>query len=182
MVRNTTPMASSALGLALVLALGLFAVPAAAGEAPGVADLGKTRFRMVDVLFVKELQATNASFKQKNPDKFRGMLLTVEVKKPAGQALTLYAQDFSLHYYYAGTKFDVAPCQGISAFSTTKDADRALRLSAQCRLSSNTGAATMRADTVYVDLFFDFFEPDTSELHLLIGQPVGMGFKTRGWK
>jgi len=152
------------------------------GSAPGALDLRNLRIEVLKTRFVRELTAANASYRQPRPDKFRGLLLTVRIRKPRGRALTLYTQDFSVHYTYAGAKFDVAPCQGISAFSTRRSADRPLRLSAQCRLSSSTGAAAMRADTVYVDLFFDFFERDTSELHLLVGRPVGAPLKTSGWK
>jgi len=151
-------------------------------SAPGALDLRNLNIEVVGTRFVKELTAANASYRQPRPDKFRGLLLTVRIRKPRGRALILYTQDFSVHYTYAGTKFDVAPCQGISAFSTRRTANRPLRLSAQCRLSSSTDAAAMRADTVYVDLFFDFFERDTSELHLVVGRPVGAPLKTSGWK
>jgi hypothetical protein len=109
------------------------------------------------------------------------MVLTVKITKPAGEELTLPCQDLVLHYRF-GQKSDVARCYGISAFSTDQGVDRAMRLSAQGNFSSSTGVATTKSGTVFVDIFYQYMEPETHELYLTIAQPVGAYFETPGWK
>jgi|GEM_PF-2303363 len=150
------------------------------GKAPGCFELQQARFKIVDVQFVAKLTGTDARFEQSQPDKYRGIVVTLQVTKPAGEPLTLYAQDFSLHYRF-GDGFDVAPCQGISGFSRDHDVDRPMYLSASGRRSSSAGTSTRKASTVYIDLFFDGMEPTTSELHVLLAQPIMSSFTTGGW-
>jgi len=162
--------------------LSVRAASAQAGTAPGVLDLKKVKIEIVGATFVKELTGVNnAVFKESNPSKYRGLVLTLKVQKPAGEELTLYCQDLVLHYRY-GDKSDVARCYGISAFSVGNDVDRPMFLSPQGLASSSTGAATTKASVVYVDLFFQNMEPDTSELHLFVAQPIGASYKTDGWR
>lgn len=166
---------------ATLVTLGSVSAQDQTSTAPDAVDLKDINIKIVEALYITELRGVKGSFKQKQPEKYRGLVLIVELEKPAGSALTLYAQDFSLHYYYGKESSDVAPCQGISGFSTTKDTDRPMAFDAQGRQASQTGVATTGADTVYVDLFFDFLEPDTREFHLLLAQPVIIPYATSGW-
>ena len=178
-----------ALLLVVLLTLGIAVTTSAQHveqkNAPDVLDLDRVGLRIVDVFYAKELKGVNASYEQKSPEKYRAILVTVEVTKPAGEELTLYAQDFSLHYYYTDegeTESDIAPCQGISVYSTSLKVDRPLYLSRQGRKSSTTGTASTKEETIYVDLFFDYFEPTTSEIYLMVARPVVAPFKTEGWQ
>lgn len=150
--------------------------------APDSVDLNSVKFKIVGAYFVDTLQGVNAKWRDTSDGKYRGLVLTVEVKKPAQKALSLHANDFSLHYYYGKDSTDVSPCHGVSGFSTVKGVDRPMKLSQTGRVASETGAATSSADTVYVDLFFQGFEPNTRELHLLMAQPCAAPFSTSGWK
>jgi len=154
-------------------------VPPRKTRAPHSIDLGRTSFKIVEINFLRELDAVNANFKQSS-DRYRGIVITLEVKKQRSQPLKLYIQDFSLHYYY-GESSDVAPCLGISGFSSDVAVDRPMYLSKSGRHSSETGVATSKAETVYVDLFFGSMESNTSELHLLVAQPHVPPYTTRGW-
>mgnify|MGYP001047854635 CR=1 FL=1 len=151
-------------------------------SAPDVINLVKVKIQLVSDVFVKELKGVNASFAMgEDARKYRGLILTLKVEKPAGESVTLNAQDLVLHYRY-GEKSDIAPCNGVSAFSVQRDLDRPMRLFRRGRGGSSTGASTIRATEVYVDLFFQYMEPDTSDLHLLVAQPIGASFKSKGWK
>lgn len=145
-------------------------------------NLQKVSLRVVDVVFVEELKGANdKTFKETELEDYRGMVMTLEVRKPANEALSMYAQDFALHYDYGEDDTDVAPCQGISGFSGIKAVDRPMYLNQVGRYKTTTGASTIKEPVVYVDLFFQYMEPTTSDLHLLVGQPIGPGFKTAGW-
>ena len=147
---------------------------------PGWTDVKKVSFAIVDALFVKHLDAVNATFDQ-GDNKYRGVVITMEITKPAGEQITLEACDFTLHYRY-GDGSDVAPCKGISAFSTDTGVDRPMQLSSVGRVSSTSGTATTKDDSIYVDLFFDGMESTTSELYILYATPVTSGFETSGWE
>lgn len=154
----------------------------AAAAPPFVLSMEDLQFRIADATFVSEYQGANgSSFKETQMDQYRGLVLTVEVRKPAGKELTLVAQDISLHYNY-GTSSDVAGCFGLSAYSAEKDADRAMSLYPGGYGRSATGLSTTKASVVYVDMFFQNMEPSTSQLHLFIAQPVGASFETTGWE
>ncbi len=173
---------------ALVVAALTYAGIAAAisDKAPKAVDTAKVKMRIVDTSFVQEIDgAGNLSYRQKNPDKYRGLVLTLEVTKPKGQPLTLCAQDFSVHYWYRegnALQSDVAPCLGISGFSAIKGVDRPMYLTRTARHTTKTGTATTKAGTVYVDLFFDMFEPGTRDVYLFLGQQIAPAAKTSGWK
>jgi hypothetical protein len=150
-------------------------------RAPDVLDVGRLDISIVDAVFVKKLDAVNAQFEESKPDTFHGLVLTLKVEKPADDPLTLYGQDLSLHYRH-GEKTDVLPCQGVSGFSSSLEVDRPMQLSQSGYVSSTTGVQTRKADAVYVDVFFQYLEPDTTDVHLLVAQPVGASFETDGWQ
>ncbi len=149
---------------------------------PQTIDLSTLKFEIVDATFVKELAGVNAHFSMAtNADKYRGLVLTLKVTKPAGEELKIACVDIVLHYRY-GQKTDVTRCYGLSTYSTQPDSDRAMALYASGIGSSTTGLATTKASTVFIDVFFQGMEPETSDLYILIAQPVGTYFKTGGWK
>lgn len=154
---------------------------ATAEAVPSVLDLKKVKIEIVDALFVKELKGVNADYKAKAEGKYRGMILVLKVQKPAGEELTLNAQDMVLHYRF-GSQSDIAKCSGISTFSLGNDMDRPMTLFESGRGGATTGPSTIKASVIYIDLFFQFMEPDTSELYLLFAQPIGVSFKTAGWR
>jgi hypothetical protein len=108
------------------------------------------------------------------------MLLTLRVTKPAGEPLTLFAPDLALHYR-RGEGSEVSRCFGLSVFSTEQDVERPIRLFQRGYGLTATGQATVKADVLYVDAFFDSIEPDIREVHLLVAQPVGAALATNGW-
>jgi len=160
-------------------AIGLYAANAK-DDIPGACDMAKVSFEIVGATFVTKLDGVSATFTESEPEKFHGMVLTVKVRKPAGEQLQLFAPDLCLHYRH-GDAFDVMPCQGLSTFSTTNDTDRVMNFFARSYGSTTTGVATQGASTVYVDAFFQYIEPDTSDLCLLVAQSVGAQFTTKGW-
>lgn len=149
--------------------------------APLVLNTNKVKIEITDVAFVKELDGAVGRFQETDPEKYRGVVVTLSIHKAAGESLTLLAQDFCLHYRY-GNQVDVAPCIGLSTFATTQDAERPMKFFARGRGTATTGASTAKSETVYVDVFFQNMEKDTSDIHLLVAQPIGASFKTQGWK
>ena len=169
------------LSLALVCGVSLaLAQQRGASEPPLMFPVNDVKLKIIGATFVTKVQGVSNRFEETQLDKFRGLVLTLEVTKPAGRELTFVAQDFNLHYYY-GEKSDVSRCQGLSTFSTQQDVDRPMKLVKNVGRMS-TGISTVKAETVFVDLFFQFMEPDTSKLHLFVAQPVGTSFQTTGWK
>ena len=167
--------------IVLALMVGMFiAATTWAQAAPKELDLAELEFDIVDTHFVEELQGLNATFTESQPDMYRGLLLTVEIEKPAGEELTIYVQDLVLHYTY-GTTEEITPCWGISVFSGQLDVDRPLYLYTAGIGGSTTGLSSTDEDVVFVDLFFQFMEPDTEELHLFVAQPVGASYTCDGW-
>jgi len=182
---------SKAMKTLLVLTAGVFFLSWGAGDSyaagevsdiPMGTDMSKVKIEIVDEIYIKQLDAVNATFDMGDEaDKYRGLVLTLRIHKPAGEELRLNAQDLCLHYRY-GDKSDIAPCSGLSSFSTQKEMDRTMSLFKSNRGSSSTGTSTMKTDVLYVDIFFNYMEPDSSDLHLLVAQPVGAYYKSKGWK
>lgn len=175
-----------AAALALALGVALAVAPAARAQTPVTTrgdafDATRAGVSIEAANFVAELQGVNASFKELQPDKYRGLVLTLRVRKPPDEPLTIHAQDLALHYRF-GTKQDVARCTGISAFSLTRDAERRIVFLAQGLGAMATAVNTTKATEVFVDLFFQGMEPDTSELDLRAAHPIGARHVTRGWK
>ena len=50
---------------------------------PQVLDLSKLKFQIVDATFVSSLDAGEGKFQETSPEKYRGMVLTVKITKPA---------------------------------------------------------------------------------------------------
>jgi hypothetical protein len=143
---------------------------------------------VVDVQFIDEIQGVQGNKIKLNDEqkkKARLALVTVKITKPAGKRLTLAAADMTLHYNH-GDQTEVAPCEGLSAFSTTNDGDRAMNLSQSMGpgfVKSPTAAKCIAAGTVYVDGVFAFMEGDTREVWVCLGQPVSRKpFATQGWR
>jgi len=173
-----------ALAAALIVVCGVylaFAQWGGASQPPLCLAVKDVKLRIVEATFVTKLEGVSSRFEEQKPDQFRGLVLTIEVKKPAGGDLTLVAADYALHYRY-GDSSDVAPCHGLSTFSTRKDEDRPMNLFKSGYGRTTTGLSTTKAETVFVDVFFMNMEPETSEIHLLVAQPVGATFRTTGWK
>jgi hypothetical protein len=61
-----------------------------------------------------------------------------------------------------------------------RGADRPMRIG--YLESSSTQAATAAEEVVYVDLLFEGMEPETRNLHLLVAQPIGVRFTSRGYR
>jgi len=170
---------------AIACALTLGAISSAAQpvgkEPPRVLDLGSVKLQIVDVAFVTKLEGINARFEESEPKKFRGLIVTLRIEKTRGQVVELCAQDLTLHYRY-GAKSDVAICYGLSAFSTEEKVDRPMKLFARGYGYCSTGLSTRKAPVVFVDLFFQYMEPDTSDIYLCVARPTGAAFQTQGWK
>ena len=180
----TSRIATAIVLAALALAGGGSFAPAGAGQPSGpplLLPVEDVHFRIVGATFVSELQGTSTRFQETRLEKYRGLVLTVEIKKTPGEQLTLVAQDLALHYRY-GTNSDVASCYGLSTFSKEEDTDRAMNLYRAGWGRTTTGLSTTKLGVVYVDMFFQNMEPETSDLFLLVAQPVGAYFKTSGWK
>lgn len=181
------------LGVGLVLSLALAGVAAPAfalGDkdngpanrtAPGRLNTDDVVIRAVRAEFVAELQGSRQSFTTPEPTQYRGVVVTLEIKKPANQPFAVFAPDISLHYYF-GDKFDVLQCQGISGFSTERNTDRPMTFFEVGYGRSSTGQATAKADKIYVDVFFRDLEPSTGDIYVFFGQPLGAALRTNGWR
>ena len=165
----------------LAMAAGL-AAPAIAQDSnpPDAFDLSAVKFQIVNATFVTSLAGTSAQFKETNPDKYRGLVVTLKITKPPYSELSLICQDINLHYRY-GENSDIARCFGLSTFSVQQDEDRAMSLYSQGWGKVTTGQGATRSDTVYVDLFFQNMEPETHDLHLFMAQPAGAVYTSHGW-
>ncbi len=148
---------------------------------PGLLDFSKLKIEIVAANFVTEYGGITSRYTTDKPEEHRGLVLTLRISKPADTPVKLHVADIALHYYY-GNKYDVAPCKGVSSFSTELKTDRPMKFSKVGFGSTSTGIFSMQAGVVYVDLFFRSMEPNTGNLYLLIAQPVGISFKTEGYK
>jgi len=166
----------------LTLAIGLYLPAIAQNPNPSdVFDLSKVNFQIVDATFVTKLDSQKAQFAETKPDQYHGLIVTLRIAKTAGEELTLTCQDIALHYRY-GQQSDIARCYGLSSYTTRQDEDRAMALYSQGWGKSITGPVATKSDTVYIDLFFQNMEPETSDLYLFMAQPTGAHFTTPGWK
>lgn len=91
---------------------------------PGLFDTRNYRVEVVDVMFTKELRGLNGAFKESQPEKYRGLLLTLSISKPGGADMRLYPSDIALHYTRGNGEYGVAKCSGMSFMSTTQNSDR----------------------------------------------------------
>jgi hypothetical protein len=169
------------LSLALVCAASsLLAQKVWAADPPLAFPANDVSLRIVGATFVTKLEGMTNRFEESEPDEYRGLVLTVEVRKPAGEEVTFIGQDFTLHYRY-GDSSDVSPCNGLSTFSAEKDVDRQMKLFRRVGRVT-TGLSTTQAEIVYVDMFFQYMEAETSDLYLFVAQDSGASFRTSGWK
>jgi hypothetical protein len=166
----------------LTLAIGPFAPAFAQNPVPPeTMDLNKVSFQIVDAAFVTKLAGGSNEFDESNPGKYHGLIVTVRITKQAGAELTVACQDIALHYRF-GENSDIARCYGLSSFSTQQNEDRVMALYTQGWGRSTTGPAATTSGTVYIDVFFQNMEPNTSDLYLFIAQPTGAHFISQGWK
>jgi len=142
--------------------------------------------KIVDCIYVKEYQGeTYRVFVQEDEvDKYRIAILTLAIEKEAGQKLKIASADITLHYLHgpSGSMEEVAPCDGVSLFSTTLDVDRTLSTS-KCApgwRKMQTGTRTTASSTVYVDVAFRKIEPDISKIWLCLANPIANS-STTGW-
>jgi len=150
------------------------------GKIPGLLDTRALQIEAIEAMYVTELQGSNASFKAMEPDKFRALVLTLRVTKPADTPLRLYAADLALHYIY-GDNFDVIPCMGLSTFSASQNVDRPMVLADRGYLSAATSGQTQKASVIYLDAFFQGLEAESRDVHLLVARPTGSMLRTTGW-
>jgi hypothetical protein len=150
---------------------------------PNVFDLSTARIQIVDTRFVTALESpeNKKQFKETEPDKYRGLVVTVKIAKEPGANVVLIAQDISLHYRFGGNS-DVAKCFGLSNFTVSQYDARQMSLYKEGWGNVITGSDARASSTVYVDLFFQNMEPDTHELYLFMAQPASAQFITPGWK
>ena len=94
--------------------------------------------------------------------------------------LDLHANDWVLHYRH-GQQTGVARANGVSIFSVVPDAQRPIVGHPEGRCSSRTSPEATEAETVYVEMFLSSLPPDARDLHVLVAQPVGAYFRSRGW-
>jgi hypothetical protein len=146
---------------------------------PEVMDLSKASFQIVDATYVTKLEGSGNIFNETNPDKYHGLIVTVRITKQAGAELTVACQDIALHYRY-GLNSDIARCYGLSSFSVQQKEDRPMSLYKEGWGRSTTGIAATQIGTVYIDVFFQHMEPNTSDLYLFIAQPTGAHFISQG--
>ena len=175
--------AKSLLKCVLVTLVAGLTMPAFAqnSNAPETFNLNTAHFQIVDANFVTKLEGGQRRFEETDLNKYHGLVVTLRVTKSPGQELTVACQDIALHYRY-GDKSDIAKCFGLSSYSTQQNEDRAMSLYTQGWGRSTTGIATTKISTVYIDVFFQNMEPDTSDLYLFIAQPTGAHYLSGGWK
>lgn len=168
--------------MSLVLAdeSGTGKMPISNSQIPALIDVSKIKFEIIGTMFVTELEGVGRKFKETEPEKYRGMVVTVRIKKPAGMALKIFNADLPLHYYH-GDDYDVMICQGLSSFSTTQDVDRPMQLFNRYG-STSTGTSSTQASEVYLDIFYQYLEPDTGDIYIMIANTMGAHYKTEGWE
>jgi hypothetical protein len=164
-----------------LLGLLLAGTCALAQPIPGMLDLTKVKVSIHDVVFVTELSGTNGTYKEKQPEKYHGVVITLRITKDVASSLTIHAQDLVLHYRRGEDNYDVAKCIGLSVFSSSLDVDRPMTFFDSGLGKMTTGAAMQKADVVYIDAFYQFMEPETREIYLLVAQPAGLSLRTHGW-
>ena len=159
-------------------------------EAPLVLDFKRgVQAELVGLNLVKEIvdgdDGRRMSVNEENLAKSRLAVATIKITKPAGTQLTLACADLTLHYYHGETA-EVAPCEGMSPYTTALDADREISLSfvdGPGFLKKVTATRATEAAVVYIDAVFGGLEPDTREAWIAIGQVFDRNrpFISQGW-
>lgn len=192
MKRTFVPLLLGLFILALAPAPALAATPDEFGlqgkAAPFFVPMDQAEVTIAGVLFVDEVQGVDGNRMKvpaKSADKFRYALVTIRIKKPAGAKLTIASADLTLHYYH-GNEPEVAPCEGISTFSTSADSERPMKLPQMQGpgwLKQTTGARAAEATEVFVDAVFAMIEPEIKEVWVGISQPsTRAAFISKGWQ
>ena len=175
----------------LLAGITMFAqIPApSALECPILLDFqGGVSGEVIGVQFIDRIDGVKGNkieLKDEQKAKFRLALVTYKIRKPANKSLTLAAADVTLHYNH-GDKTEVAPSEGLSFFSTTRDGERPMDLSQSMGpgfVKSTTTAKCIAATEIYADSVFCFMEPETRECWVCIGQPLSRKpVVTQGYK
>lgn len=155
---------------------------------PYILNLRKdVTMELVNVKFTDEVQGVGGNRMKIRGERlkvFRIAIATLKITKPRGKRLSVTAADFTMHYYHGSNK-EVAPSEGLSAFSTQRDFDRPMtlpRMSGPGFTRQTTGSRTTKAGIVYVDVVFSYMEPDTREVWVCYGRPIQTRpFITEGW-
>jgi len=156
--------------------------------APLVVPLQQVKMSIAGIRFTGQVPGMDGN-QMKLPDErlksYRIGVVTIRIQKPAGMQLTIAAADLTLHYYH-GNSVEVAPCEGISVFSTAAAMARGMKLprtSGPGWVKMRTDANATQASEVYVDAVFGMMEPNTRECWLCVGQPTAaVPFTSQGWR
>ncbi len=172
-------------GLVLITAVVVLASQQSQQSCPAVVPLTDCRVTIDSIQFPERVQEGAIDIREPDPSKYHFAVVTMRIDKPAGQQLVLPAADVTLHYRRgAGDTFDVAPCEALSAFSTTPEEDRKLDCFAGMGpgwVKSTTGAAATKASRVYVDAVFAKIERDITDTWICFGQPGSSRYRSSGW-
>ena len=153
---------------------------------PAFLNLETCKVAVVNARFVSDLQGVDFKIKESNVEKYRLLIVTLSLDKPEGMAVTLPCADLTLHYKRQNDAFDVAPCEGLSNFTVSKDEDRGLLCGAPnggpgWTKVKTQGPASRAATTIYVDALFGKVESDVTNVWVCVGQP-STGHEVKGWE
>jgi len=155
---------------------------------PYVVPFQQVKMEIVEIMFTDEVPGVNGNRMRltgERKKKYRLGVVAIKVQKPAGMRLSVAAADFTIHYYH-GDQTEVAPCEGISTFSSTLDVDRPMmlpRMQGPGWVKQTTGARCTQASVVYIDAVFALMEPDTRECWICVAQPTTTrAYVSRGWR
>jgi len=141
-----------------------------AAEVPAYGiDARSVTLTIVRAEFVKELRGSHAKFVEPDPEKYRGLVVTVKISDPPAE-FALRNKDFTLHYEWGRGARSVAQCAGLSAFSTQLDEQREMVL---CTPNINLSRQFEPSGTqCYIDLFFTDLEASTRQIKLHLATPL----------
>jgi hypothetical protein len=147
------------------------------------------RAELVGLRFADRVEGTNrvVTVNQERIKDYRMAVATVRIEKAEGVELTLACADVTLHYYHSGDTAEVAPCEGLSGFSTVRDTDRSLNLRPPNQgpgfLKQSTQAAATAAPVVFIDVLFSGMESSTSDAWIAIGRvDAAAPLRSEGWR
>lgn len=133
-------------------------------------DPKSATFTIVRAELVKELKGSHAKFVEPNPEKYRGVVITVKIADPPSE-FVLRNKDFTLHYQWGRNARSVAPCAGLSACSAQLHEERQIML---CTPNMNLSREfEPREKECYIDLFFTEVEASVRQIKLhYLAMPV----------
>jgi hypothetical protein len=130
------------------------------------------------VAFLERVQGIDGNVREIPNDQrrtvFRYGVVTLRVRKPIGLRYTLAAADLTLHYNRSD-RSDWAPCDGLSSFSRSLDADRLMKLQDSQGpgwMKQATNSASTEASEVYIDALFPSMEKDVREIWICVSTPT----------